>query len=314
MQPTSLDDQIKVAEIEKIKAETAKTKLEQKKIQFELDLVRREDTKSWYITKEFYKFVISVVFGVAILGFYMQWVIEPTVNIKNLQIQRANEETIDSIRAAKKKLKATTDSLNGDREKLKLADKLYKSEKLKSDSIAKTSNLLAETNQKLTTLLNDKSIDKAKVASASKAVQKLSKKLQSQSADLSKIHNNIRSINLAYPTLLEALPLNLNTTENQVLVRFNLFLSNQIYNVPIAIYKSNSLEYLFKPLKVFQITSDINSTTLPPGDYELSIESKLYQFINAGKLGSQINEFGRYKFTVENDKSEQTYNIYLKNK
>jgi len=110
----SLEDQIKEAELQRIKAETARIEEERKELE-------RRNNLPWYRRPAFFQALVAGIVAVPLIWFYMGNVVIPSYNRDNIRLAWENEVAADSLRRAKKLHQAKIDSLN--REKAEQAQK-----------------------------------------------------------------------------------------------------------------------------------------------------------------------------------------------
>jgi len=101
----SLEDQIKEAELQRIKAETRRIEEERKELQ-------RKNNLPWYRRPAFFQALVAGIVAIPLIWFYMGNVVIPSYNRDNIRLAWENEVTADSLRRAKKLHQAKIDSLN----------------------------------------------------------------------------------------------------------------------------------------------------------------------------------------------------------
>jgi len=149
MADSTFDDQVKAAERDKYLAEAAKANAEKEKIEFELS-----ESKRFFNTKTIW----SVILGVGFLGFFINYVVVPTFNKENIELETKNAITQDSIQIQKRLLRNKIDSLN---KQIGINRKISDKNNALSDNIKKSSITLSSFQKK-----ND-SLQKAVVKSKS---------------------------------------------------------------------------------------------------------------------------------------------------
>jgi hypothetical protein len=113
----SVEEQMKIAELKKILAETEKTVSEKDKIDFELEELKKESRKPWWIKKAFRNHLISALIGASFIGFYLTYVIVPASNLDKLDLQLQKQKAEQKIYDAQ--LKFSKDSIALFQQKLK---------------------------------------------------------------------------------------------------------------------------------------------------------------------------------------------------
>jgi hypothetical protein len=96
------------AEISKIKAEERKLEAERQKIELEFQELKRESAKAWYGRQTFQRFMITILLGAPLVGFYMNYVIIPVAqtDVINARLDNARtKEQLDTLIAYNDSLK-----------------------------------------------------------------------------------------------------------------------------------------------------------------------------------------------------------------
>src|SRR4051794_21987721 len=115
----NIDEQIKIAQKERILAEIKKIESEIVKI----DAENKVANKPWYGKSKFWQQFLSIFIGVSILGFYINFIIVPTANISTLKLELENQKKEKMLNEKENKLEE--DSLKYE-ELTKLTDSLQR--------------------------------------------------------------------------------------------------------------------------------------------------------------------------------------------
>jgi hypothetical protein len=105
----SLDDQIKEAELQRIKAETSRIESEKNriveeklKIKEERKELERKNNLPWRRRPALFQALTAVILAVLLIWFYMGDMVIPSYNIDSIKLAWKNEVGVDSLRPAKK--------------------------------------------------------------------------------------------------------------------------------------------------------------------------------------------------------------------
>jgi hypothetical protein len=105
----SFDDQIKEAELQRIKAETSRIESEKNriveeklKIKEERKELERKNNLPWRRRPALFQALTVVILAVPLIWFYMGDMVIPSYNIDNIKLAWKNEVGVDSVRRAKK--------------------------------------------------------------------------------------------------------------------------------------------------------------------------------------------------------------------
>ncbi|TCC97210.1 LptF/LptG permease family protein [Pedobacter hiemivivus] len=282
-----LEEQVKIAERDKYIAESKKALAEADKIYFEYGESKRESQKKWWQTKNFRQQLIAVLLGVSLIGFYLNYVVIPTtqaeairLNLKNAVAEKNLDSKAKELDSIKKALLKNGIFLNSFRKNL-----TYKAQVI--DSLKKTINDIQRTNETVNLILSKKRLDTIKLNLAQNKLRNLNHKFGKQETILNSVSKESSSIGA-----------------NEPIVHFRPKYGNQLIDeIRIYIYSAESLR--FSALKEFVISKEINSTSLPQGDYYLEIASDVY------KLKSDVKS---KKFTVDLNKNELWIDFDLEKK
>jgi hypothetical protein len=280
-----LSGEVTIAQKEKLISETRKVEVEKDKLQFEHEEAKKENSKKWWLRKNFRNQLIAVLIGSTFLGFYIVFVIIPASNLENIQlkidnkkVERQNYESQlmlseDSVLLVTQMRR--TDSLSSLlttalRDKHKL-DSSYKAFVKKSEEFVTS-----------TKSGNNTKVILDNITTALKEINKLNAKLKVDTAAV----NNYKQNTILYPFAIldDAKHLFTGSELQTVLIIINEPLNPNldIKNATLSVFKRIYKDEVEGTRFSYHITNGAGYISLPPGRYILqaAVGANLSQKIN----------------------------------
>lgn len=118
VEKNQIDNQLKTAEVEKIKAETERTRFESKKLELESNILAKNQSEHWIKKKEFWAILIGSLIAWTAVGFYIGFGAIPAMEYHNEEVKLENKKNADSIYDKERQLKLAYDTLKARQEYL----------------------------------------------------------------------------------------------------------------------------------------------------------------------------------------------------
>lgn len=108
----NLEDELKKAQIEKFRRESEKLEAEKEKIRKEQQIAERHDQMPFYKKPTFLQNIITVLVSFTFLGFYINTIVIPMSETKNIALARENAVASKRLDMAKDSLESVKDSIH----------------------------------------------------------------------------------------------------------------------------------------------------------------------------------------------------------